>query len=123
MLVDRNHAAVLAPSDDAGAAHELNARELIQRHPFAGLCRDENAADGARIRTRRRDVADGDVESPLAVKVRARRMSANRELDDVLHVTDVEAVARNGLAIDANPQLRLVFFLFDARISGAGYGF
>ena len=37
-------------------------------------------------------------------------------LDQVLHVRDVDGVARQGLAIDVDAELRLVLLLFDAGV-------
>jgi len=46
--------------------------------------------------------------------------AADGELDNVLHVADVDAVARHFLAVDADPQLRLIGVLLNGGIGGAG---
>ena len=66
------------------------------------------------------DVPHGQVESPLAFEDRADGSPTERQLDDILHVAHVQAVARELRAIDRNSQLRLIGLLLDRRVGGAG---
>ncbi len=67
-------------------------------------------------------VAHGDVEAPLAFEHGADRLAADRQLDHVLHVAHVDAVARHGLPVDLDAQLRLVGLLLDGGVGRAGNG-
>ena len=72
-----------------------------------------------RIGARLGHVAHRDVESALAFEERADGAAADRELDHVLDVADVDAVARQRLPIQPQPQLRLILFLLDAGVGRA----
>ena len=110
---------VFPARNDARSAHGLDPRQLAERHARARRSRDEDSCDRGRVGTRVGDVAHRDVESTLALEQCTDRASADRELDDVLHVADVQPVPRQFGAIDGDSQLWLVRFLLNRRVGRA----
>ena len=74
---------------------------------------------GARVDPGLGHVADRNVEAALAFKEGADGAPADRELDDVLHVANVNAVARHLLAVNLDAQLRLITLLLNGNIGRA----
>src|SRR5262249_37534900 len=107
---------VLAPGDDRRSVRDPYVCELGQWHASALAHRDQDGADRRRVGTRLRREAHHDVEAPVALEDRGDRAAAERQVDDVLHVADVDAVARHLIAIHRDAKLRLVGFLLDRRV-------
>ena len=72
--------------------------------------------NGGRVDAGFRNVARGDVELALPFELHAHGFAPDGHIDQVLHVFDIDGVARQGLAIDVDAKLRLVRLLFDAGV-------
>jgi len=83
-------------------------RELSERHPGPVPHGDQQTADCGRIGPRLGDEARHDVEVPIALEDARDGAAADRQVDHVLHVADVDAVPCHGVAVDADAELRLV---------------
>src|SRR5262249_58572903 len=62
--------------------------------------------------------ACSDVKAAFAFKDGADRAARQGQIDNILHVADVDAIACHVQAVNADAQLGLVRLLFDGRISG-----
>ena len=67
----------------------------------------EQAADRVDVAAEGLLETHGDVEPADALEHLARLLAADRRLDRLLHVLDVDAVARDGVAVDLDLELRL----------------
>ena len=95
---------VLAAPDDARTAHGFDAGELTQGHaPPPGVAPESARWPSDRC-ARLRHIPHRHVEPP-SPEDRRHRAATDRQLDHVLDVTDVEAIAGEHRAIDRDPQL------------------
>jgi len=90
--------------------------QLGERHAFASRCMHQNVANGGGVDAGFRNVARGDVELALPLELHAHGFAPDGHIDQVLHVFDIDGVARQGLAIDVDAKLRLVRLLLDAGV-------
>src|SRR5262249_39742255 len=104
---------VLAPRDDRGAVDHCDFRQLRERHASAVTRGNQDAPDGFGVGPGFGRVAQGEVELPFAFKDAAHSPSADGQLDHVLHVADVDAVARPLVAYDTDAELSLFVLLLD----------
>jgi hypothetical protein len=94
-----------AATHPAAGAHGRAAARRAAAH--AAACRDEHAADGVGVAAQLAGVAHADVVALAALDGRRRLEAADGHGDGVLHVHDAEAVARGGLAVDLDLEVRL----------------
>src|SRR5215510_4097384 len=104
---------VLAPRDDRGAVGHCDFRQLRERHAPAVTRGNQDAPDGVGVGPGFGGVAQGEGELPFAFKDAAHSPPADGQLDHVLHVADVDAVARHLVAFDADAELSLFVLLLD----------
>ena len=103
---------IVAPSTVADAC------QLRQGHATAVTGGNHHMAKRDRVGAGLRGETRGDVKAPFAFKHGTDRTPTQGQINNVLHLTDIDPVACYLQAVDAEAQLRLVSLLFDRRLSG-----
>ncbi len=104
---DRNVPLVVLPVDDEGTGLFRNRRQLFDGNPRAVRRADQNAPDAVDVPPVFRQKPHDQIE-PLLPFVHLRDgLPADRRLDDVVHVADLQPVPRALFAIDLDDQIRL----------------
>ena len=83
-----------------GSAHMLDPRELAERNLRAAWRRDKHLAEHLRVGAIFRRVPDANRKSPSPLDRGGQRCLADRGLNDLLHISDADAVASRGGTVD-----------------------
>ena len=99
----------------------MNIRKLAQRNLLAGRRADEQIADLLRVLAELRLHAHDEIEQLFALNHLRGGLAAHRRLHDGFHVGDVDAVARDLVAIDIDQQAGLAEFAHDGQFRESGH--
>ena len=116
---DGDGTAILAPRDDRRSVSRADLRQLRREDPRSVSGRDQDLRNGRRTAASLGHEARHHVEAALAFEDAPDRGTAESEVDDVLHVGDVDAVPGHPGTVDRDLELRLVWFLLDGRVGRA----
>ena len=106
-VLDGDIALVLFPVDLLGAIFHLGLGQLGERNPFAGRRKQTNIFDCLLRIAIRLLVADHQVIARFALQHLADGAPADRGLNGILHVADIDAEASRGLPVDDVVQVGL----------------
>ena len=114
-------ARIVLAVDEGRAVGDLDLGELLERDLLAARRRHQDIADlFGRAAVLRRQ-ADDEVELLFLLHDLCGDVAADRRLDDAVDVVDIEAVARDGVAVDLDGQARLSQFLDECDVMDATY--
>ena len=115
-VLDGDVALVAFAVDFRSAVALVDLAELRQRNAFAGGRQQANVFDGFLGVAVLRQIAHHQVVARLALQHLREGVAAHRGLNGVLHVGDVDLVARRLLAVHGDVQIRLAEHAEDAQI-------
>src|SRR5947207_10074846 len=99
----------------------FDARELLQRDLRSAGCRNQDLPECVRVGAILGRVAHAHVESRASLDRGGEYRFANSRLDDLLNLSDADAVSRGSRSIDFDVQVLTAGDLLGVDVAGAGY--